>query len=64
MLEAINAWVNAYIIGKQINLPEVLQALSKVEQRIFHAGQQLGMTDFFFHGWEQLAQQMSQTDAS
>jgi tetratricopeptide (TPR) repeat protein len=46
--EAVNAWVNAYTIAKQINLAQVLQALSKLAP-------QLGLPEGL-DGWERLAQ--------
>ena len=53
--EAVSAWVNAYTIAKKINLDQALQELSKIAP-------QLGLPEGL-EGWEQLAQQMSQTAA-
>ena len=48
--EAFNAWVNAYIIAKQINGAQVLQALSQLAP-------QLGLPEGL-EGWAQLAQRL------
>jgi tetratricopeptide (TPR) repeat protein/CHAT domain-containing protein len=52
MQEAVNAWVTVYMIGKQINEFQVLQALSKLAP-------QLGLPEGL-EGWETLSQRMSQ----
>ena len=48
MQEAVNAWVNVYIIAKPMGLANVLQALSQLAP-------QLGLPEGLA-GWEQLAQ--------
>jgi len=50
MQEAVNAWVNVYIIAKPMGLANVLQALSQLAP-------QLGLPEGLA-GWEQLAQRM------
>ena len=50
MQEAVNAWVNVYIIAKPMGLANVLQALSQLAP-------QLGLPEGLA-GWEQLAQRI------
>jgi tetratricopeptide (TPR) repeat protein len=50
MQEAVNAWVNVYLIAKQMNLAQALQALANLAPS-------LGMPEGL-EGWEQLAQKM------
>jgi tetratricopeptide (TPR) repeat protein len=54
MQEAMSVWINAYLIAKQINYDEALQALAKLAH-------QLDMPDGL-DGWDRLAQSKSEME--